>query len=91
MAPFYFRYYPTHAMFKCKHNRCRSRSRARVEVSEGYWGSNIFSFQCVSIALLCNLERDGPRSDKPTLNLLFMVQSRIKSVVLMLMAYQFSP
>ena len=39
--------------FKCKHtNRSRARSRARDEVSEGYWGSNIFSFQCVSIALL---------------------------------------
>ena len=47
MALFYFRYYPTHAMFKCKHtnrSKARSRSVARAEVSEGYWGSNMFSF-----------------------------------------------
>ena len=35
----------THATFKRKHtnrSRARSRSGARTEVSEGYWGSNIF-------------------------------------------------
>ena len=55
-APFYIRYYLMHAMFKCKHtyrSSTKSRSRARAEVSEGYWGSITFAFQCVSIALLC--------------------------------------
>ena len=37
------------------------------------------------------IERDGPSSDKPTLNFLFMVQSSIKSVALMMTAYQLSP
>ena len=32
----------------------RSRSGARAEVSEGYWGSNIFSFQCVFIGVIAS-------------------------------------
>ena len=90
MAPFYLG--TTRRLMHAKHpNRSSGRSRSRAMDRVGAR----FVFY---ILILYNLEREGPSRTKgggggvkPTLNFLFIVQSSIKSIALMMTAYQLSP